>query len=200
MLWNICALGMRSCLDDMDVFRRRGLAHGRVPHRRCAPSHHRGHIGLARMSHHGHGLRTSLAFDPLHAVLSLRPGQRLADHDRSEPCGDTSRPRGRTVRRSPARLPTTAARTSAQSIRVSNGGRWRTARRLPLPESAGVRGRNRAARSQGGAARPGQGPVDRERAGRPAANEHESADRLRAVAGHATLGHVLQHARVSGSP
>ena len=48
-------------------------------------------------------------------------------------------------------------------------GRWRTAGRLPLPESACVRGRNRAARSQGGTARFGRGLVDRSRAVRPAA-------------------------------
>ena len=74
---------------------------------------------LSPSSHHGHGLRASLAFDPLHAVLSLRPGQRRADHDRGETCGFTSRPRGRTVAKSPVRSTGTAARMSAQLVRES---------------------------------------------------------------------------------
>ena len=60
-------------------------------------------------------------------------------------------------------------------------GRWRTAGRLPLLESTGIRGRNRAARSQGGAASFGRGVVDRERAVRRAATEHDAADCLRAT-------------------
>ena len=77
----------------------------------------------------------------------------------------------------------------------ANLGRWRTAGRLPLPDSASVRGRNRAARSQGGTARFGRGLVDRERAVRRAANEHDPVDRLRVALGHVTLHHILQDAR-----
>ena len=83
----------------------------------------------------------------------------------------------------------------ASRVGEANLGRWRTAGRLPLPDSAGVRGRNRAARSQGGAARFGRGLVDRKRAVRRAANKHDPVDRLRVALGHVTLHHILQDAR-----
>ena len=140
-------IGIGRCLNDMDVFRHCGLAHGRESHSRVAPSDDRWCIGWlggpsaamrpyadsgsgtesmrtrvtpsTRKPHHGHGLRASLAFEPLQACPSLQAGQRRADHDRGETCECASRPRGRTVRRSPARSATTAARISAQSSRGS---------------------------------------------------------------------------------
>ena len=84
----LSAPAVRRRLNDVDVFRIRGVAHGRVPHSRGAPSLDGGSIGRVtpstRTSHHGHGLRPSLAFDPLPACPSLQAGQRRADHDRGE--------------------------------------------------------------------------------------------------------------------
>ena len=76
----------------------------------------------APVSRHGHGLRTSLAFDQLPACPSLRVEQRRADHDRGERRGVTSRMRGRTVRTSPLGSATTAARIPARPVRESNVG------------------------------------------------------------------------------
>ena len=149
MRWNVSAPVARKRLDDLDSRRGRGVGGGRWPHARGLPSLRNGRVGRdgrpetmrpaskhesraegmgtrvtpsAPMSPHGHGLRTSLAFDELPACPSLRVEQRRADHDRGETCGVASRMRGRTVRTSPARSATTAARIPARPVRESNVG------------------------------------------------------------------------------
>ena len=92
---------------------------------------------LTRISHHGRGLRPSLAFDPLRVFLSLRAGRRLADHDRGEKCGSTSRPRGRTVGKSPVRSTRTAARMSAGLVRGSQSKPMEDGRAATLPRIGG---------------------------------------------------------------
>ena len=130
--------------DDLDSRRGHGMGAGRRPHARGLPSVRNGRVGRdgrpetmrpvsehesradgtrtraipsASVSRHGHGLRASLAFDQLPACPSLRAEQRRADHDRGETVA--SRARGRTVRTSPARSATTAARIPAWSVRES---------------------------------------------------------------------------------
>ena len=131
----------RRRLDDLDGRRGHGVGGGRWPHACGLPPLRNGRVGRdgrpetmrpasehesraqrigtrvipsAPVSRHGHGLRASLAFDQLPACPSLRVEQRRADHDRGERCGVTSRMRGRTVRTSPARSVTTAARIPAR--------------------------------------------------------------------------------------
>ena len=89
------------------------------------------------VSHHGHGLRASLALAPLHAVLSLRPGQRRAGHDRGEKCGVAPRPRGRAIGNCPARSTGTVRRVSAWSVRGSKLRPWEDGRSATLARTGG---------------------------------------------------------------
>ena len=111
-------------------FRQRARRPRRPPETMRPASRHQSHAeGMKsrvtfsyRISHQGHGLRASLAFDQLPARPSLLARQRHADHDRGEKCGFGSPPRGRTVGVSPARSARTTVRMFARSVRVS---KWR---------------------------------------------------------------------------